>query len=356
MTGELKLKRVGPDLYLSPELAAELSGAPPEGSVGSATRPALTLVGRSHPMRELVRCLERAAASDAPVLLEGETGVGKALVAELMHRLGERAPYPFVSIAATALRGERFEAELLGEGEAAAQCTEGLARAARRGTLLVDEVAGLDAPGQAKLRRFLDRQQAPAVGPEPRPLDLRLVCTTHRRLLDEVEQERFRCDLYYRLRVLSLHVPTLRERRDDIPLLVEHFLRRCATALDRPVPTVGAEALEVLTTYPWPGNVRELANEIKRAVVLLEDGRVLDAEALSSHLRAPPEGRPAPVSPLKERSRRLEREVVVRALERNGWNVSATARELDISRVGLSKKMRLLGIDRPRRTEPAPSP
>jgi len=312
----------------------------------------LDWVGTSDASLELVRQLQMAGASSAPVLLEGETGVGKDLAARLVHKYSARRGRSFLAINATSLGETLFESELFGHLAGSFSDThqrhDGLASSADGGTLFLDEIGELNRASQSKLLRFLDHREVRAVGScETLTVDVRIVCATNRDLFREVEQGRFRRDLYYRLRVLSIRIPPLRERREDIAPLARAFCDRFCERFRKSYEGLDPAALDVLMAYDWPGNVRELANEIKRAVVLMPHPRSIGVDLLSAGFAPGTQGRPAEgVRSLKQRSRELEKKLVLESLERQGWNISATARELDMSRVGLAKKMRLLGLRR----------
>lgn len=296
--------------------------------------------------------------SDAPVLLEGETGVGKDLAARLVHQHSPRREHPFVAINATSLAETLFESELFGHRKGsfsdAHQHHEGLAKAADGGTLFLDEIGELSRVSQSKLLRFLDHREVRPVGScQTSTVDVRIVCATNRDLLQEVDQGSFRRDLYYRVRVLSIHIPPLRERREDIAPLVRHFWELFGARFGKDLQTFDAEAMDLLMTYDWPGNVRELANEIKRSIVLMPEDRRIGVELLSPRITAGSRRSGAAARSLKQRARRLEKRMILDVLERTRWNVSAAARQLDMSRVGLAKKMRRLGIQRPERRSSA---
>ncbi len=275
------------------------------------------MIGRTRVMRELFRRLDRASRDASPVLLEGETGVGKNLAAQTLHALAHPPAALFLTFDPAGW-------------PIAAECAVG-------GTLFVDEVAELPADVQHELWQYLG---APG---------LRVVCATARDLRGEVERGRFRPDLYRLLRAGAIGVPSLRERRDDIALLVDHFLAAACRRHDRRIPGLHADTLRLLLAHSWDGNVRELRNELERAVLLTADGEEVRPQALSPDLApAVPLAGALPGS-LRQRSRELEKKMVEQALARNGWNVAATARELGISRVGLSKKLRALDMRRPRR-------
>jgi DNA-binding NtrC family response regulator len=310
-------------------------------------------VGAGPVSRSFKRQLEMAGESEAPVLLEGETGVGKELAARLVHQYSSRREFPWVAVHATSLGEALFESELFGHRRDsfsdAHDPQPGLARSADGGTLFLDEVAELSRVGQSKLLRFLDhRAVRPVGGYETAIVDVRFVCATNRDLLREVEEGRFRRDLYYRLRVLSILVPPLRNRREDIPPLVRHYCKRFGERFQKEV-AVDAEAMDLLMAYDWPGNVRELVNEVKRVAVLMPEGGPAGADLLSPRITSGQRTSGRRTRSLKQRSGELEKRHILETLEWTGWNVSAAARELDMSRVGLAKKMRRLDIRRPER-------
>ena len=310
------------------------------------------IIGRSPIMVALARDLETIGRSDAMVLIEGETGVGKNLVARALHRLGPRSTGPFVSLNAANLPTELFESELFGHVKGAFTGAYGdhlgLARAADGGTLFLDEIGELSPVMQAKLLCFLDTQTVrPVGGLRATHVNVRVVCATNRDLPQCVREGRFRRDLYYRLRVIALRVPSLRERRTDIPLLAAYFLGRSNRRYRKHIPKIAPAALARLEAHPWEGNVRELENEIERAVVLTPDREPIDETTLSLPTMVPADKEEGG-SVLEVSRQAAERDVIARALDRHRWNVSATARELGISRVGLTRKLKRLGLERPR--------
>jgi DNA-binding NtrC family response regulator len=311
-------------------------------------------------MLELYRRIALSARTDAVVLIEGETGVGKELVARALHRESRRANGPFVAVNASTIPEPLFESELFGHVKGAFSGAHenhrGLAAAAHRGTLFIDEIGELPCANQAKLLRFLDtREVRPVGGVQSSAVDSRIVCATNRDLQRAVEERTFRADLFYRLRAIWLRVPSLRERRNDLPLLIAHFLRDLCRCHRREVPTVSAEAMERMLAYRWPGNVRELKHELAQAVVLTPAGEEIGPRALTSCARKPDGAGPGAellVDPQGVRSltdcrEQAEREAISATLHDLGWNVSAAARALDISRVGLTRKLKALGIRRP---------
>lgn len=308
------------------------------------------LVGGSSSMRELRHQIEQVAATDVTVLIEGEPGSGKSLVAQILHRLGRRAGRSFVRVDAAGLGEEFFDSELFGYRPGvfpeAPEVREGLAGVADGGTLLFDGVDQMPADSQSKLARFLDSRLIQPLGAtHPRPVDVRILATSRNDLRAEVRAGRFRADLYYRLRGFLLRVPSLRERREDLPLLVDHLLARCAARFGKPIAGVTPAALEALLAHPFGGNLRELESEIERAATRIPAGGMLKPEylPLTAASREPGEGE----VPLRQYRREQERAMVVEALESTRWNVSAASRRLGLSRVGLSKKIKALGLRRP---------
>ncbi len=299
--------------------------------------------------RGLCEQLARAAASDLPVLLEGEAGTGKHELARALHSLSPRAGRPLVVACSRSLTPERFERDLFGALAGEAPCPlghrEGLASLADGGTLVLEEVGDLPAGSQAALARFLDEPRIrPEGGAITRPVDLRIVSTSRRELRAEVRAGRFRADLYFRLRGILLRAPSLADRREDLPGLAGHLLARAARRQGKPVAGFCPEALELLLAQPFPGNLRELEAAVERAVARTPAGEAVAPEALAGEAVEPENGGG---EPLRELRRRHEREMVETALAARGWNVSATARDLGISRVGLCKKIKTLGLRRP---------
>ncbi len=311
------------------------------------------IVGRSLAMRQLLRDLKTVGRSDAAVLIEGETGVGKNMIARTLHRVGPRAEQPFVALSAANLPEPLFESELFGHVKGAfsgaVEHHKGLARAADGGTLFIDEVGELTPANQAKLLCFLDQKEVrPVGGVRSTQVDLRVISATNQDLQELVRRKAFRRDLYYRVRVLALRVPSLRERREDVPLLARHFLKRFNQKYGKSVTGLSAEAMARLWAHDWEGNVRELENELERAVVLTPEGQEVHADSLqlcSATFATEPQTGSG--SMLRESRSAAERSVILQSLKRHRWNVSAVARELGISRVGLTRKLKRLGIVRP---------
>jgi transcriptional regulator with PAS, ATPase and Fis domain len=308
---------------------------------------------RDASMRAMFSIVEKAARSDATVLLRGETGTGKELLARAIHDLSRRRGGPFHAINCAAISPALLESELFGHVRGAftgaVRDAPGHFRLASGGTLMLDEVAELPLELQAKLLRVLQtRSVIPVGGAEAIPVDVRVVSATHRALRREVDAGRFRADLMYRLRVVPIFIPPLRERGDDVLLLAERIIERLNAREERHVDRISAAAKEALLAHGWPGNVRELENALEYAYVV-GGGPVLDAHELPPEVVHPGEElRGTPVNappPLGEHSGEAAR--IARALERSGGSRTRAAQLLGISRVTLWRKMRELHVDTP---------
>ncbi len=304
------------------------------------------LLGRSPEMVGLRAAIARAATAPYPVLIEGETGVGKELVARALHRGGPRHARPFCAVNCAALTDELFEAELFGHSRGAftGAMSErtGLVEAADGGTLFLDEVGELSARAQAKLLRVIQDGEIRRLGENAvRKVDVQLIAATNRRLTAEAAAGRFRQDLLFRLAVVSLQVPALRERAGDVELLARHFWARELKRAGKSA-TLGDATIEILVRYAWPGNVRELQNVVARLVVAAPRRGRVGPDLLPASVRE----RPADARPtLAEARETFERGFVRAALRRNNGRPTAAARELGISRQGLAKLVKRLGID-----------
>lgn len=307
------------------------------------------LVGSSSVMQALRDRIERVARTDFAVLVEGESGVGKELVARQVHALSRRARGPFIAVNCAAIVDTLVEAELFGIEDRAATGVKGRRgkfELADGGTLFLDEIADLSSAAQAKLLRALQDLSIDRIGSQAaQRVDVRVIAASNRDLDREVTEGRFRRDLFYRLQVFPIRVPPLRERVEDIPALVAHFLRRHCVDLKRPVPRVAPQAMRALQELEYPGNVRELGNLIERALINAAPGEPLSAEHL---LDVRPERRvPPPTSEdatLDGQLARAERAFIERALGATGGNKTAAARELGVTYRGLIKKMKRLGM------------
>ncbi|MFN8589550.1 MAG: sigma-54 dependent transcriptional regulator [Candidatus Eisenbacteria bacterium] len=308
----------------------------------------LGIVGQSAPIERLREQLRRIGPSNGRVLITGENGSGKELAAEAVHRLSKRASGPYVKLNCAAIPRDLLESELFGYEKGAftgaVQSKKGRLELADGGTLFLDEIGDLALEAQAKLLRAIESGEIERVGgTRSSQLDVRIVAATNKDLAEAVKAGDFREDLYFRLNVLPLVVPPLRERRGDIERLAGHFLARFAAQEDRPHLAFSAEAMELLEEYHWPGNVRELRNLMERAAVLAP-GDVVEAADLLPWLEARPEE--GDDAGLKGRIARSEMDSIRRALEGADWNVTQAAASLGIDRTNLHRKMRKYGISR----------
>ena len=315
------------------------------------------LVGTSGAMDELRALIARIAPTDARVLITGESGTGKELVASAIHRQSPRAAKPFVTVNSAAIPRDLVESEMFGHERGAftgaSERRLGRFELADSGTLFLDEVGDLGAEAQAKLLRVLETGVIERVGGErPHTVNVRVLAATNKALGRAVQQGHFREDLLFRLNVIPIHIPPLRDRPEDIPPLVRHFAQRQTARLGRAVE-LDVGALQLLTAYHWPGNVRELANLLER-LTILSSGGILTADDVLRVL--PQDGtRPAPQAlgewtdvALAEALDGYERELIVRALSAAKGNVADAARKLATDRANLYRRMRRLGIEPPR--------
>lgn len=306
------------------------------------------IVGESPGIRGLLDRIETVAASEAPVLVTGETGTGKELVARHIHALSPRRKGPFVAVNCAAFPESLLEAELFGHERGAftgaARRREGRFQAARGGTLLLDEIAEIPVAAQAKLLRVLQEGMVEPLGSDvPVRVDVRVISATHRNLRRRVAEGLFREDLYYRLNVVALNVPPLRERPGDLPLLVQHFMRLHLPS-GSATPEISLRAWQALSAYPFLGNVRELGHAIQHAVVLSRGGPI-DLEHLPDDIVRSVDGQgPAAVRPLSAVVRQAEREHICRALAVAGGKRVRAAELLGISRKNLWEKLRAHGL------------
>jgi len=319
------------------------------------------LIGSSEPMRRLYEAIEMVADTDAGVVIEGETGTGKELVARMIHSRGPRRDKPLLAVNCGALAETLLDAELFGHVAGAftgaAADRAGRFEEADGGTLLLDEVVELSPASQVKLLRAVQEGQIVRVGESrPRNVDVRIIAATHRDLLAMAREGAFREDLYYRLRVVGLAVPALRQRREDIPDLVAHFIERFNRKYGRSVQSISAEAMDLLVSHDWPGNVRQLEHALEHAFVVTPGTeRTIVAPALPPELAdgAPVRGRPVVPARAHGARRRArdrgaapdeQRRQVLEALELSGGNKAAAARRLGLTRAGLYVRLRKLGI------------
>ncbi|MBI4867487.1 MAG: sigma-54-dependent Fis family transcriptional regulator [Candidatus Wallbacteria bacterium] len=312
-----------------------------------------SLVGRSKKMQEVLRLVEMVSESDASVLILGETGTGKGVLARAIHGLSRRRDRPFVQVDCAALPENLLESELFGHERGAftgaVRTREGRFERADGGTIFLDEIGNIPLELQAKLLRVLQESEFERVGGDRTfKVNVRVLAATNAQLEQAVSERRFREDLYYRLNVVPLRVPPLRERPDDIPLLAQHFLERFSRANDKPVPTLAPGLLAAMMSYGWPGNVRELENMMERAVIL---GTGPALETLGQLAPAePPQPTPAweydlPLKRLEQKVlEQLERDYITEMLRRYHGNVGLASRQSGITRRSLYEKMKVFGL------------
>ncbi len=339
----------------------------PEGEMARGEYP---IVGEHPSMKAIFEVVRKVAASPSTVLLTGESGTGKELVAHALHDSSDRSAQPFVKINCAAIPSTLIESELFGYEKGAftgaVTSKPGRFELADGGTLFLDEIGEIPLEMQVKLLHVLQEGIFERVGSVSQTkVDVRLITATNRDLAAEVKAGRFREDLFYRLNVVPIHLPPLRERASDIPLLAEHFRKKFNQRLGRKVERVAPETLEALRGYHWPGNIRELENVMERAMLFAEgtDLKKADLPPLQPPTATP--GAAVSISDetvaqaiqpgslkdaVKQASQRVEKEIILRTLQANNWNVTRTARQLGVSRKGLQLKMKELGL---RREQPA---
>lgn len=328
---------------------------PPIAAAASEASSGTRLLGQSAPMQSLRKQVDRLARSQAPVYISGESGSGKELVARLIHEQGPRADKSFVPVNCGAIPSELMESEFFGHKKGsfsgAVEDKPGLFQAANGGTLFLDEVADLPLPMQVKLLRAIQEKAVRSVGGQAEVVvDTRILCATHKDLAEEVAAGTFRQDLYYRLNVIELQVPPLRERREDIPLITARVLEKLAEGSGLAPVTLSPAAAEALKSYRFPGNVRELENMLERAYTLCEDD-IIDVGDLRFKQATPQaaggEGEPnlAQVEDLEDYLEGIERKLILQALEETRWNRTAAAQRLNMSFRSMRYRLKKLGLD-----------
>jgi DNA-binding NtrC family response regulator len=320
-------------------------------------------IGESREMQKVYRRIIQVAPTDSTVLITGESGTGKELVSRAIHKNSPRRDLPFVAVDCTSLVENLLESELFGHVKGsftgAVQTKMGLFKVADGGTLFLDEVSNISLTTQAKLLRVLQERQVTPIGStQPVPINIHLVAATNRNLKTMIVEGTFREDLYFRLNIIPIELPPLRERKGDIPLLTSHFLRKYTEEIGKEIRGIAPEALSLLENYSFPGNVRELENIIERAVVLVEGDVIRKddlelADAVPHGIDMPHGGYvPSSLEELKEMKRHIrgkavetiEKAFVMNALQRNNWNVTRAAEETGILRPNFQGMLKKLGI------------
>ncbi|HBR21326.1 MAG TPA: Fis family transcriptional regulator [Nitrospiraceae bacterium] len=308
------------------------------------------LVGESQKIRDLREQMEMAARSNSRVLIFGESGTGKEVAARLMHEKSPRAGEPFIEVNCAAIPQELIESELFGHEKGsftgAFEKKNGKFELADGGTLFLDEIGDMSLQTQAKVLRVIETQEFQRVGGNKNiNVDVRIIAATNKDLKEEVKKSSFRGDLFFRLNVIPLFIPPLRERKDDIPLLVEYFLNSLSAEYGKPPRKILPEALKYLQSYGWPGNVRELKNVIER-LVIMTPSNIIDAKNLFIHVEH--EGSDYfQYKTLKDARDAFEKDYITKKLEENNWNISRTSEILDVERSNLHRKIKTYEIKVP---------
>ena len=339
---------LAPVIYLSRKNGG---GGPAEG----ASRPADTaglgaFMGEAPSARRVRTMIEKVRDTDAPVFIAGESGTGKELAAKTIHETGRRRRGPFIAINCAAIPEALLESELFGHARGsftgAFRDKVGLVEEASGGTFFLDEIGDLPLALQSKLLRVLEEKKIRRVGEtRPRAVDVRFISATNKDLDHEVERDRFRQDLYYRLKIIAIDLPPLRERPDDALLLLNHFLDEFSRTMDRPRPFVSPVALEMLLRYPWPGNVRELQNEVQRCLVMAGGGPLILEDHLSAKINPAGETYSRASHRFAEAKADFERRFLREALVRCRYHRTRTAVEIGLTRQGLFKLLKKHGIE-----------
>ncbi len=330
-------------------------GTSPAAAVPAASTGTRQLLGESAAIQKVRVLIEKLARGQAPVYIHGESGTGKELAARLIHGLGPRADKPFIPVNCGAIPEQLMESEFFGHKKGsftgAVQDKEGLFKAADGGTLFLDEVGDLPIPMQVKLLRAIQEKSVRPVGSQNEVrVDVRILSATHRDLLGLVREGRFRQDLYYRLNVIELVIPSLRARPEDIPVLAEHLSAKLTAGMANPPPTLSADALAALSRYDFPGNVRELENILERALTMCDGTEIMasDLQLPESDGAAIPDGAAVEINgseSLEEYLARVEETAIRDALERSNQNKTAAAKLLGITFRALRYKLEKLGIE-----------
>lgn len=304
-------------------------------------------IGNNPAIRELMQTVERIAPTNAPVLILGENGTGKELIANAIHVNSRRKNSPFVMVNLGGISTSLFESEMFGHAKGAYTGATGERKGrfelADKGTIFLDEIGDLSHDSQVKLLRVLQQHTFERLGESrPRKTDIRVICATNADLTAMVKERTFREDLYYRINLITLRIPPLRERRDDIPLLAKHFIEDAAKNHDIPKPEISQEAVDYLTRLPFPGNVRQLRNMIERAVLMCSDGIIQKSDFDDTDRTDDSQPANLDGATLED----LERTAIIGALTKYDWNLSRTALALGITRQALYRKMEKHGISR----------
>lgn len=314
------------------------------------------IIGESEGIKKIWERIQQSAASDAKILITGDNGTGKELLARAIHRFSNRASGPFVEVNCAAIPDTLLESELFGHEKgsftSAVARRKGKFELAHKGTLFLDEIADMSLSAQAKVLRAIQEMKFERIGSEKSiSVDVRIIAATNKDIQEEITKGKFREDLYYRLNVVPLHVPSLTERKEDIKLLVDYFMKRFNQTPDTPPKTISPGGLKILNDYPWPGNVRELKNFIER-INIMTDENIIEEETVRYFLNEVPAGQNGSSHlvvyegmKLNEAKEAFEREFLIRSLEECGYNISRAAEQLGIYPSNLHGKIKKFGIE-----------
>jgi DNA-binding NtrC family response regulator len=339
---------LSPAVYL---LSRDAENGPrSEGGADSSGRRISPFLGSSPPARRVRALIDKVSRSDTPVFIEGESGTGKELAARTIHEQGPRKGGGFIAVNCGAIPENLLESELFGHARGAftgaLRDKPGLIEEAHGGTFFLDEIGDLPFPLQAKLLRVLEEKRIRRVGENrSRQIDTRFISATNKDIEGEVSRKNFREDLFYRLKIIGIELPPLRERREDIPLLVDHFLDEFSVSKGRPRSFFSPLALELLVAYPWPGNVRELQNEIQRCLVIAGGTTLLTEDLVSPKVNPRGETGPSAIPRFFEAKAEFEKRFLREALVRCDYHRTRTAAEIGLTRQGLFKLIKKHGID-----------
>jgi DNA-binding NtrC family response regulator len=308
------------------------------------------IIGNSQPMQRVYEMVRKIASTDSTALIEGESGTGKELIAKAIHNHSLRRDNEFVAVDCGALVETLLESELFGHVKGsftgATQTKHGSLELANGGTFFFDEVANLSPNMQSKLLRVIQEREIKPVGSEKKiPIDVRIIAATNQDLRKAIKEKTFREDLFYRLSVFPIHLPPLRERKEDIPPLVQHFAKKHNKKKGKLTINIAEETMELLITYPWPGNIRELENAIERALILTDDGIILPRN-LPWYIREQGEDKGCGVSKALATLQEVETKHIEYVLNKTGWNKSKTAHILGIDRKTLYQKVKKYSLAR----------
>ena len=309
------------------------------------------ILGKSAVMQDLFELIDNVAATDSPVMIQGESGTGKELVARAIHDVSPRGSKPFVKVNCASLNENLLESELFGHTRGAYTGADrtriGRFEAAHGGTIFLDEIGDVPLSTQVKLLRVLEEREIERVGDHrPIKVDVRIVSATHKSLERLIEENAFREDLFFRINVFPMHIAPLQQRPEDIPAIVQHFIRENNQKTGKKILGLTPEAMEKLSAYPWPGNVRELRNAVEYAFVLCNSGGIAVGHLPPKIGAGPSASCPEPALPAADEKHPSERDALVRALEQTGGNRTEAARILGVSRVTVWKRMKKFGIER----------